>query len=83
MRLQDSGKSVTTGSTLGFALLSLLTRGPDTGYRLAQRIKAPIGHFWTATHSQIYPKLARLADAGWVQLIEGAGPGPRRRRPTL
>jgi DNA-binding PadR family transcriptional regulator len=67
-------------STLGFALLSLLTRGPATGYELSQRMKAPIGHFWTANHSQIYPELARLSELGYVTSTEGVGPGPRAKK---
>ncbi len=67
-------------STLGFALLSLLTRGPATGYELTQRMKAPIGHFWSANHSQIYPELARLSELGYVTSTEGAGPGPRAKK---
>src|SRR5690606_24488121 len=76
-RARDSRLARDNGpvSTLGFALLSLLTRGPATGYDLAQRMKAPIGHFWTAKHSQIYPELARLAEAGHVRVRSGAGPG--------
>jgi DNA-binding PadR family transcriptional regulator len=67
-------------STLGYALLSLLTRGPATGYQLTRRMKAPIGHFWVARHSQIYPELARLAEAGHVDVEEGSGPGPRAKK---
>ncbi|GIH09991.1 negative transcription regulator PadR [Rhizocola hellebori] len=67
-------------STLGFALLSLLTRGPATGYQLTRRMQNPIGHFWTANHSQIYPELARLSELGHVTATEGAGPGPRAKK---
>jgi DNA-binding PadR family transcriptional regulator len=67
-------------STLGFALMALLTRGPATGYQLAQRMRAPIGHFWTANHSQIYPELARLTEAGHVRVREAAGRGPRTNK---
>lgn len=67
-------------STLGYALLSLLTRGPATGYELTQRMRKPIGNFWVAQHSQIYPELARLAEAGHVAVREGAGPGPRAKK---
>ncbi|GAA1657628.1 PadR family transcriptional regulator [Catellatospora bangladeshensis] len=80
MGARDGDDSATAGSTLGYALLSLLTRGPATGYQLASRVKAPIGHFWTAKHSQIYPELARLAAAGWVRAAEEAGPGPRAKK---
>lgn len=55
-----------TSSTLAYALLGLLARGPLSGYELAQQMKAPVGYFWRARHSQIYPELARLQRAGWV-----------------
>jgi DNA-binding PadR family transcriptional regulator len=67
-------------STLGYALLSLLTRGPATGYELSQRMRRPIGHFWTAKHSQVYPELAQLTAQGWVSVTEGEGPGPRAKK---
>lgn len=81
MRGRDDDDSATpAGSTLGYALLSLLTRGPATGYQLTNQVKAPLGHFWTARHSQIYPELARLAAAGWVESVAEAGPGPRAKK---
>jgi DNA-binding PadR family transcriptional regulator len=67
-------------STLGYALLSLLTRGPATGYDLTRRLREPIGYFWMAQHSQIYPELARLARSGFVAVHEGEGPGPRAKK---
>ncbi|KGN36327.1 PadR family transcriptional regulator [Knoellia subterranea] len=69
-----------TGS-LGFALLGLLARKPSTGYELARRMERPVGYFWSANHSQIYPELARLEDRGFVRhtVIEGAGPRPTKR----
>jgi hypothetical protein len=74
-------------STLGYALLALLARGPRSGYDLAQRMNRPIGFFWQAQHSQIYPELARLEQLGWVthQVIvqedrrrRSSTPSPRR-----
>lgn len=53
-----------TQSTLGYALLGLLARGERTGYEIAQLMREPIGFFWHAGHSQIYPALARLEKAG-------------------
>lgn len=67
-------------STLGYALLALLSTRPRTGYELAQRMKRPIAHMWAAQHSQIYPELRRLAQAGWVISTVIAGPGPRDNR---
>jgi DNA-binding PadR family transcriptional regulator len=64
-------------STLGFALLALLARRPRTGYELRQAMREPVGFFWTASHSQIYPELARLEADGMVRHRVIAGPGPR------
>jgi DNA-binding PadR family transcriptional regulator len=69
-----------TVSALGYALLCLLVRGPSTGYDLARRLRRPIGYYWTAGHTQIYPELARLATAGLVTYRAGSGPGPREKK---
>jgi DNA-binding PadR family transcriptional regulator len=68
-------------TTLGHALLGLLTQAPATGYDLARRLRRPVGYFWTAGHSQIYPELARLEAAGLVQhrVVDGAGPRETKR----
>lgn len=68
-------------STLGHALLGLLARAPGTGYDLATRLRRPVGYFWSAGHSQIYPELARLEETGLVRhtVIDGAGPRATKR----
>ncbi len=53
-------------TTLGFAILGLLARESLSGYDLTQRMKGRVGFFWGAGHSQIYPELARLEEAGFV-----------------
>lgn len=53
-------------TTLGYAILGLLSREDLSGYDLTQRMKGPVGYFWSARHSQIYPELARLEDGGYV-----------------
>jgi DNA-binding PadR family transcriptional regulator len=67
-------------STLGHALLGLLARRPSTGYELARRMDRPVGWFWTARHSQIYPELARLEAAGLVDHADVPGAGPRQSK---
>jgi DNA-binding PadR family transcriptional regulator len=64
-------------STLGYALLGLLAREPRTGYELAQALRIPVGYFWSASHSQIYPELARLEADAFVHSRVVPGPGPR------
>ena len=51
---------------LGYAILGLLSREELSGYDLAGRMRARVGHFWEARHSQIYPELARLEEGGFV-----------------
>ena len=53
-------------STLGYALLTRLARKPHSGYELLQALKRPIGFFWQASQSQIYPELKRLEMLGLV-----------------
>jgi DNA-binding PadR family transcriptional regulator len=53
-------------TTLGYALLGLLARRALSGYDLAREMRRPVGYFWQARHSQIYPQLARLEGLGLV-----------------
>jgi DNA-binding PadR family transcriptional regulator len=64
-------------TTLGYALLGLLACRPRTGYELTQALRAPVGYFWNASHSQVYPELARLEAAQLVRHRIIDGPGPR------
>jgi DNA-binding PadR family transcriptional regulator len=71
-------------STLGYAILGLLADGPRTGYEIARRMDTPIGYYWTARHSQIYPELARLEADRLVRHEVVPGPGARvTKRYTL
>jgi DNA-binding PadR family transcriptional regulator len=54
-------------TTLGYAILGLLSREALSGYDLKQRMAGRVGYFWSAKHSQIYPELARLEDGGYVK----------------
>jgi DNA-binding PadR family transcriptional regulator len=69
--------SAETLPTLGYALLALLARQPGTGYDLARQLKDPIGLFWEAGHSQIYPQLGRLEELRLVRSRSARGRGPR------
>ena len=53
-------------TTLGYAILGLLSREELSGYDLTGRMKDRVGYFWSARHSQIYPELARLEEGGYV-----------------
>ena len=53
--------------SLRHAILVLLEKKPGTGYDLAQRFKGGIGHFWNASHQQIYQELKKLNDRKLVE----------------
>ena len=60
--------------SLRHALLGVLADEPRTGYGLLKHFEQSIAYAWPASHSQIYPELAWLLDAG---LIRQTGSGPR------
>lgn len=62
------------------ALLTSLLEKPSTGYQLARRFDRSIGHFWQATHQQIYRELRRMATSGWVEVEEKGDDGTRKRK---
>lgn len=64
--------------TLGHALLGLLAEEPRTGYALLKHFEQSLAYAWPAGHSQIYPELAKLREAG---LIREGEPLPRGGRP--
>ncbi|MDC8756762.1 PadR family transcriptional regulator [Janthinobacterium fluminis] len=52
--------------SLPHALITALMERPCSGLELARRFDLSIGHFWHATHQQIYRELGRLEEQGWV-----------------
>src|SRR3954469_11287039 len=63
--------------SLRHAVLGLLAIEPSTGYELAHRFDSSLSNAWHASHSQIYPELARLSEAGMVEIV---GEGARNSR---
>ncbi len=59
---------------LRYALLGALADHPRTGYALLKHFEQSLAYAWPASHSQIYPELARLLEDG---LIEQTAAGPR------
>lgn len=52
--------------TLKYAILGLLDQKEQSGYDIAASFSSSISDFWNANHSQIYPELRRLTEAGLV-----------------
>jgi PadR family transcriptional regulator AphA len=63
--------------SLRHALLGLLVAQPATGYDLTRRFDASLRNAWHASHSQVYPELARLQEAGMIEVV---AEGPRASR---
>jgi DNA-binding PadR family transcriptional regulator len=53
-------------NTLAYILLGMLAREPLSGYDLAIILKKHFGPFWAISHTQIYPALAQLVEAGFT-----------------
>jgi PadR family transcriptional regulator AphA len=63
--------------SLRHALLGALAEHPRTGYGLLRHFEQSLAYAWPASHSQIYPELARLLEEG---LIAEGETGPRNSR---
>ena len=63
--------------SLRYALLGALADRPRTGYALLKHFEQSLAYAWPASHSQIYPELARLLEDG---LIEQTGSGARNSK---
>ena len=52
--------------SLRHALMALLAATPMTGYTLAKQFDQSAAFVWHAPHSQIYPELRHLEEAGLI-----------------
>jgi len=66
--------------SLPHALLTALLERPCSGAELAKRFDRSIGHFWHATHQQIYRELAWLEEAHWIEALPGEEAARGRKR---
>lgn len=66
--------------SLKHAILVLLDKEPGSGYDLVQRFKSGIGHFWNASHQQVYQELKKLHEDGLVDFeVEAQDDRPDRK----
>lgn len=63
--------------SLRYAILGLLARRPSSGYELTRTFDRSLRTSWHASHSQIYPELAKLEAADLVEIV---GRGARRSK---
>lgn len=52
---------------LRHVILTLLHKGPATGYEIMKEFDTVVGYFWSASHQQVYRDLGKLADEGLVR----------------
>jgi DNA-binding PadR family transcriptional regulator len=63
---------------LGNVLLGLLASGERTGYELTRDFDVSLANVWAASHSQIYPELAKLEAAGLIRKTDAGPRGSQR-----
>ena len=51
-----------------FALLGILTHGPQSGYDIKKHISQSIGYFWQESYGQLYPTLKNLVASGFAKM---------------
>jgi len=69
---------------LEHAIMTSLAERPGTGYEIGQQFSRSIGHFWSATHQQIYRTLKKLHSDGLVSFESVAQDGrPDKKVYTL
>lgn len=73
---------VVVSVSLRYGLLGLLAERPMSGYDLSRWFAESIANVWSAGHSQIYPELARLRQAGLIEVASEGGPRGRRTYAT-
>jgi PadR family transcriptional regulator AphA len=56
--------------SLRHAVLGMLSVTSCTGYELTQWFDSSLQHAWHASHSQIYPELAKLETEGLAEVVE-------------
>ncbi len=52
--------------SLPHVILTVLSHRDATGYDITKEFSNAIGHFWKASHQQVYRELNKLADMGAV-----------------
>jgi DNA-binding PadR family transcriptional regulator len=67
-----------TIGVLGHLLLGLLASGEHTGWELTREFDISLANVWAASHSQIYPELAKLEGAGLIRKTDAGPRGSQR-----
>lgn len=52
--------------SLPHVILTILSREPTTGYDITKAFSHKVGHFWKASHQQVYRELNKMSKQEWV-----------------
>jgi transcriptional regulator len=66
--------------TLDMLILRTLSRGPEHGFGIAQRIQRVSADVLTVEEGSLYPALYRMEDKGWIASEWGQSENNRRAR---
>ncbi len=61
--------------SLKYVILTLVNQQPNSGYDMVKSFDRSLGHFWHASHQQVYRELANLKGLGWVENVTVAQSG--------
>ncbi len=62
-----------------FAVLTMLSLGPRSGYDIQRGFQASMRHFWNESNGQLYPALKTLVAAGLARRVAASAGAPRGR----
>ncbi|MCF2945709.1 PadR family transcriptional regulator [Paenibacillus tarimensis] len=51
-----------------FAIIGILTRGPQTGYDIRKQFTESLRYFWSESYGQIYPMLKEAVSKGYAEM---------------
>ena len=55
-------------TTTSYAILGILTHGPQSGYDIKKSISNSIGYFWQESYGQLYPALKSLVEKDYATM---------------
>lgn len=60
------GNFMAQKNVLRYVILGILSKQECAGYDIKKLFEGEIGDFWSSNHSQIYPELKKMEDAGLI-----------------
>jgi len=61
-----------------YAILGIITRGPQSGYDIRKQFNASLRFFWSESYGQIYPMLKQIVQGGYAVQLESDDPRKKK-----